>query len=191
MDSDLALGLGQIVLGVLGAIVLIWTLLLLRDEIVLQKEQIEHQLEAWQFEIYQRIDNRISDLIWRQSEDDRLRNVYTSLSLVEREALEAAQASAPSWGAWDSLSEDEKACYRFIRIFLENLEQMWEVREKGWMSEEMWQKWQGWIEVWCETRYFDLVFHDQRPRLLPGFADLLDETCQRIAESPGSSAAGK
>lgn len=192
----------QIVLGTAGTVVLVWTLLILRREIMLQQEDVQRQNETWQFEIYQRIDNRIADLVWFQSSDPRLNNIYSTLTDHDRSRLRQAQGSVEKWGAWETLGPDERVCYRFIRIFLENLEQMWEVRQRGWMTADMWKKWQGWIEVWCETRYFEFVFEDQRPRLLDGFAKLVEDTCDELGidipeylyqdpgNSPSDSAAG-
>lgn len=172
----------QAVLSLAGTVVLIVTLLLLRREVKLQQDDLVRQSQVWHFEIYQRIDNRLADLVWRQSEDHRLSTVYEPLTAAERERLDREQASAERWGAWAALTPDEKVCYRFIRVFLETIEQMWEVRSQGWMSDDMWAKWQGWIEVWVATRYFPYVFEDQRPRLLPRFVAVLDEAVRAAGE---------
>lgn len=168
----------QTSITLVGTIVLIETVRLLRRDLGMQKQTVEHQTGAWQYDIYQRLDSQVANMLWKLSDDPRLHNVYLPLTAEERARLDAAQATG-KWGAWESLSDDEAICYRFIRLFLENLEQAWEIRAKGWMSEEMWQKWQGWIEVWCETRYFDYVLEDQRPRLLSGFVAELDEAVRR------------
>ncbi len=180
MDTSDWIALAQAATGAVGLAAVLGTLWLLRHDLKLQREEQEHQTETWQFELYQRIDDRIAELVWMQSGDARLSRVYRPLTAQERTTLNAAQAAADQWGAWSTLDDDEKVVYRFTRIFLETLEQMYEVRSRGWVRDDLWEKWAGWIETWCATRYFTYVYEDQYPRLLPGFRELLRETCGRL-----------
>jgi hypothetical protein len=67
---------------------------MVRRQMMLQRDALLHPNNVWEFEIYQRIDDRIADLVWKQSEDSRLSMIFVALGTDEERALDEAQLLA-------------------------------------------------------------------------------------------------
>lgn len=96
-------------------------------------------------------------------------DIWVSLDPERKTELDAAQADSP-WGAWFTMTREEKQCYRYVRAAVEIFEQMFQLRRKGWIDEDTWGKWQGWIGLCPRMRFFKYVFEDLEAQLIPSFA---------------------
>lgn len=61
-----------------------------------------------------------------------------------------------------------------MRAAIEIFEQTFQLRQKGWIDDETWAKWEGWMLLCPQMRFFDYVLADTRPRLIASFSKKLD-----------------
>jgi hypothetical protein len=72
------------------------------------------------------------------------------------------------------MNDTERRCYRYTRLMLETFEQAHQVRARGWIDDETWAKWRGWIEIWTDSTYFPFVYEDAKGRLIASFTDEIE-----------------
>jgi hypothetical protein len=80
------------------------------------------------------------------------------------------------------MTRDEKLCYRYVRAAIEIFEQMFQLHEKGWIDQQTWKKWRGWISLAPQMRFYEYVLGDTRERLVGSFAVELQRFVGRAAQ---------
>jgi hypothetical protein len=170
----------------LEAIGLLATLIFLGRQFRLQKEELTANRQAVDFQTYQQISQRYSEILLMASEDPELNCIWDPLDPDRREELDAAQA-AKLWGAWDVMTLTERKCYRYIRTAFETFEQAHEVYCQGTLPADTWKKWRAWIEIWISTRYYPYAIEDAKPRFVPRFLDLIEQLERELGRPAGAS----
>jgi hypothetical protein len=165
-----------LVIASVQAFALMPTLIFGGFQMLLQRRELSRQRATLGYEIYQRVSNANTELLWKAAEDPCLNDVFEPIDPRRRAELDAAQVSS-KWGAWYAMTDEEKKGNRFTRMAIELAEQAWEIDQLGMAPHEASQKWSSWSGIWCETRYFRYVFADEEPRLLKGFAERLHAQC--------------
>ena len=140
--------------------------------------QVRGERVAQGFQAYAQVNDAYMRHLWLASEDPELNDIWEPLAGNRREELDAAQR-AGSWGAWHAMSIQERKCYRYTRLALEIFEQAWEVNRRGMIGSDTWCKWEQWMLTWHDTRYFDYVYDDSKPRLLSAFCSTVEEVGRR------------
>lgn len=176
-----------------GAAVVVVTLLLVGRQIRLQRADLE-------FRIYQQINDRYSDLLWRAVEDPSLDSVWKPLTPEESDWI-ASQASSDeiasghSWAVWAALAQDPNDCttpppfdleterklYRMIRAVLELCEQAYFAQSKNSIQPETWDKFEHVLATWTGSRYFDAVFGECQDRFTKPFTQEIQHLLERQA----------
>lgn len=181
-----------IVEAVGGAILLV-TLTIVAWQIMLQRRDLE-------FRIYQQINDRYSDILWRAAEDPDLDNVWVPLTARESDWIvkqysrlsqseEDILPDAPRWPTWTALSSPdrslqgpppfdlviERKLYRFTRGVLELCEQAHFARTRQSIQPETWSKFSSVLRLWGTSRYFEPVFVECEDRLTEEFAEAVRE----------------
>ena len=136
--------------------------------------QIRHNTKALHFRIYQRLNDRYVEILWRASEDPKLNSVWDPLPDQRKQQLDKAQ-SEKEWGAWFELNDDERKQYRLIRLVYETFEQAFIAYTQGWVRKDLWDKWEDSIRVWKQSNFFPYVIEDARPRFRKNFMDVIDD----------------
>jgi hypothetical protein len=106
--------------------------------------QVRSDRKTREFEIYERISTRFSEVLWHAVEHPSLHAIWDDPE-------------------WDKLSADDKLGYRYTRLAFDVLEQAWEAKDAELIEPEVWQKWQAWIRVWKTTRWYDAVVDADDP----------------------------
>jgi hypothetical protein len=167
-----------------ATLVLLATLTIVARQIWLQRQDLE-------FRIYQQINDRYSDLLWRAVEDPDLDLVWIDLSQQQREWLsrhgnQTAQVDSTQshgWSTWYALNRSgidaddpppfdlvvEKKLYRFTRAALELIEEAHFAQSKRSIQPDTWQKFGAVLDTWSHSRYFAEVFRESAPRLTNAF----------------------
>lgn len=148
------------------------TLFFLSLQVRLQRQQVHDQVEIHGFTVYHELVQQYLELLRRADDDTELNCIWDPIDPERQQVLNDAQSSM-RWGAWYAMTSTEKRCYRLVRAALETFEQAYQLHQKGWIDEETWTKWQGWINIWQNVRYFKYVLEDVRPRLLGSFTATL------------------
>jgi hypothetical protein len=97
-----------------------------------------------EFEIYERISTRFSEALWRSVDHPQLHYLWPDEE-------------------WTAMEDDDKLAYRYTRLVFDVLEQAWEARDAGLIDDDVWDKWQKWIEAWKTTRWYDKVVDADDP----------------------------
>jgi hypothetical protein len=92
-------------------------------------------------------------------ERPELNKVWDKFSAQRLKKLRAAQKKELN-GAWRIMTDDERACYRFMRAALEHIEQANEAFSDGWMPMPAWKKWEARITAWKTSPYWEFVAPD-------------------------------
>jgi len=158
---------------VITTTVLVLTLVFVGLQVVLQRRQTENQVRVQGHELYYLLAKQYVDLLRESDANPVLNSVWTTIEPERKSELDKAQASS-EWGAWNLMDASEKQCYRYVRAAIEIFEQTFQLHQKGWIDEETWKKWDGWMRLGPQMRYFDYVFADTRPRLIAAFSAKLD-----------------
>ena len=175
-----------IVLSAVEASAIVATLFYVMHEFRLQREELDGQRRALNFQVYQQISERYTDHLWKATDDPELNCIWERLDDERRAELETAQAGS-TWGAWATMDLGERKSYRYTRAAFEVFEQAHHVYRLGWLSDETWSKWRGWVAIWIDTRYFPYVWADSCPRFLPSFVDFVETVIdERGDRKPGS-----
>lgn len=162
-----------VVMGV-QTLALIPTLAFAAYQLHAQRKQMEQQRLVLEYEVYQRVSQANVDLLWRAVEHPELNSVWEPMDEQRKAVLDTAQSSR-RWGAWLAMTDEERMCYRFTRAALEIAEQAWEVRQRDMVSDESWEKWDDWADIWSTSRYFRYVFEDEHDHFLPGFVRFIEK----------------
>ncbi len=127
--------------------------------------QLMQQRRALNFDIYQRITDRFSDILWKAAEDPRLNAVWFPLQPDVRRKLEAGG------DPWSAMDAEQRTLYRYTRLVLEALEETHEAHELGLIGDDVWQKWCRWVDAWIGSSYFDYVVDLDQPQPDSPFQD--------------------
>jgi hypothetical protein len=100
--------------------------------------QVHLDRRTRQFEVYERISSRFSEVLWHAVQHPELHGIWNDPE-------------------WDKLANDEKLGYRYTRLAFDVLEQAWEAHDAGQIEPEVWRKWESWIRAWKGTRFYDRV----------------------------------
>jgi hypothetical protein len=168
-----------VIFQIIQVVVLGPSLAFLGLQVLLQRRQIHDQIAIEGYKLYHLLAQQYMELLRRADHDQELNCIWEPLDPERSCTLDEAQDSA-SWGAWHAMTPTERRCYRFVRAALETFEQAYQLHQKGWIDEETWTKWQGWIDIWRKARYFKYVLQDTRPRLIRTFVATLGV----VAQSP-------
>jgi hypothetical protein len=141
-------------------------------QVLLQRRQVHDQVAIEGYKLYHLLDQQYVALLLRSDHDPKLDQIWQPPDADRTRVLNKAQRSG-LWGAWYAMNSDERRCYRLIRAALETFEQTYQLRQKGWIDEETWHKWEEWVQLWRNVRYFDYVFEDTSPRLIRTFTTML------------------
>ena len=161
------------IVQIVTAVVLVLTLIFLAFQVVLQRRQTVNQVLVQGQELYYLLARQYIQLIRESDQNPTLNSVWLKLEQEREHELDEAQA-ASEWGAWNEMTSAEKQCYRYVRAAIEIFEQTFQLHQKGWIDDETWVKWRGWISLGPKMRYFSYVFADTRPRLIAPFSAELD-----------------
>ncbi|MFE0020928.1 hypothetical protein [Amycolatopsis sp. NPDC059021] len=172
------------VLQIIQVVVLGPSLFFIGYQVLLQRRQVRNQVAVQRFRLYHLLAQQYMDLLLRADLDPELNCIWEPLDEQRRQELDDAQRLR-CWGAWHEMTPVEKRCYRFVRYALETLEQTHQLHQKRWMDQETWSKWLGWIEIWCDARFFDYVVEDSEPRLIKTFVVVLKTRGGTLANSFG------
>lgn len=142
-------------------------------QVLFQRRQASNQVLVQGHELYYMLARQYVDLLRESDEKPILNEVWVGLDENRKNDLDKAQA-ASTWGAWKEMTAEEKLCYRYVRATIEILEQTFQLHRKGWIDDETWEKWRGWIRLGTQMRYFYYVFDDTRPQLVTSFVAELD-----------------
>ncbi|HSL08799.1 MAG TPA: hypothetical protein VK887_12620 [Pseudonocardiaceae bacterium] len=142
-------------------------------QVLFQRRQAKNQVFVQGHELYYLLSRQYVDLLRESDEKPVLNDVWVDLDENRRRDLDKAQA-ASTWGAWSAMTAEEKNCYRYVRAAIEIFEQTFQLHKKGWIDDETWIKWRGWIALGVQMRYFDYVLEDTKPRLVKSFVAELD-----------------
>lgn len=142
-------------------------------QLLLQRREQANQVQVQGCLLYQDLANRYADLLHRADEDPVLNDVWEPCDGNRFAVLTQAHQLRP-WGAWYAMTHEERRCYRYIRSALEIFEQACVVRKNGWIDDETWAKWQGWMAIWRQASYYSFVMDDSRGRLLAGFVEMME-----------------
>jgi hypothetical protein len=163
-----------LVVDVLQFFVILGTLIFIGLEVRQQGKEIKNQSVLRGFRLYHTLVQQYLDLLARADRDPELNAVWDVLEPARHRELDEAQGCRP-WGAWHKMTVPERRCYRLVRNLLETFEQAYVIHrlfhEHGWMDEETWEKWRGWMAIWKSSPYFTYVFADSRPRMIKTFTD--------------------
>jgi hypothetical protein len=163
-----------IVFDVLQSLAILGTLIFVGLELRQQGKEIKNQGVLRGFQLYHTLVQQYLDLLARADRDPDLNAVWDALDPAREAELNDSQRSRP-WGAWHEMTVAERRCYRLVRNLLETFEQAFVVHqlfhEHGWVDDETWEKWRGWMAIWKSSPYFSYVFSDVRPRMIRTFAD--------------------
>lgn len=135
------------------------------------------------FKLYSQLEQQYMALLTRSDSDPGLNRIWEPPDERRRRVLDKAQQSR-QWGAWYKMDAVEQRCYRLVRSALEIFEQTFQLHAKGWIDNETWEKWQGWLDTWRNVRYFEYVLKDTEPRLVKSFWTELDRIRQGPAGPP-------
>ncbi len=149
------------------------SLLFVGLQVLFQRRQAKNQVFVQGHELYYLLARQYVDLLRESDEKPVLNEVWVNLDENRKRYLDKAQA-ASMWGAWSAMTAEEKQCYRYVRASIEIFEQTFQLHKKGWIDDETWIKWRGWIILGAQMRYFDYVLEDTKPRLAKSFVVELD-----------------
>lgn len=176
------------IVNVLQLALPIFGLMFVGYQLLLQRRELANQVEVQGCLLYQDLANRYADLLHRADEDPVLNGVWDPCDGERFEALTGAHQSRV-WGAWHAMTNDERRCYRYIRSALEIFEQAHVVRKRGWIDDETWAKWQGWMTIWRQASYYPFVMDDSRERLLTTFVEVMEHEHKTRDETDWGAAA--
>jgi hypothetical protein len=142
-------------------------------QVLFQRRQASNQVLVQGHELYYLLAQQYVDLLRESDEKPVLNEVWVKLDEDRKSELDKAQTMS-MWGAWSEMTNEEKQCYRYVRATIELLEQTFQLHKKGWIDDETWEKWRGWIALGTQMRYFDYVFEDTKPQLVASFGAELD-----------------
>lgn len=158
-------------LQVVQVAVLALSLFFVGYQVLLQRRQVRNQVLVQGHELYYLLAKQYVDLLREADQNPILNELWEAVTDTKRtQELDEAQSSE-AWGAWHAMTPLEKQCYRYIRAVIEIFEQTYQLHQKKWIDDETWTKWQGWMAVGREVKFFDYVFDDTKPRLIPSFVD--------------------
>lgn len=160
-------------------VVLLSTLGFVGYQVRLQSQESRKQSKLQSFQLYHLLVQQYTELLSRADRDADLNQIWELPDAQRKEHLDKAHA-ARDWGAWYEMRPEEKRGYRYIRYAIETFEQAYLAHQRGWIDDETWQKWRGWMAVWRHARYFKYVFEDSRPRLVSSFV----QDFERVTELP-------
>jgi hypothetical protein len=156
--------------------------------------QVRGERRAQQFDVYNKVSMTYMDHLWRAAEDPQLNEIWEPWAADDKRRRELGQAqagqgaAAATWGAWYAMNDSERYAYRYTRAALEIFEQAWHLYDTKIIDATTWeQKWEPWIRIWTNTRYFAFVFADTRPRLIKDFCTIVSEikpTVPDVADPP-------
>ena len=160
-------------------------------QVLFQRRQASNQVLVQGHELYYLLTRQYVDLLRESDEKSVLNEIWIKLDENRKSDLDKAQA-ASTWGAWNNMTIEEKQCYRYVRAAIEILEQTFQLHKKGWIDNETWEKWRGWMALGIQMRFFDYVLEDTKPRLVRSFVAELDSLfvsgtvkwCSSIRSSP-------
>jgi hypothetical protein len=157
------------VLQLIQVVVLGPSLFFVGYQVLLQRKQVRDQVAIQGYKLYHLLVQQYMEILRRADYNPELNCIWDPVDVQRHSVLEDAQRCR-TWGAWYAMTQEERRCYRFVRSALETFEQTHQLHEKGWIDDETWAKWQGWINIWRKARHFDFVFEDTKPRLIKTFA---------------------
>jgi hypothetical protein len=146
-------------------------------------KQVKGEKHAMGFQVYSQITDAYLRHLWLATGQPFLNQVWEQWAEGDgrREELAEAQAetraAGQSWGAWKIMTDEERTCYRYTRQAIELFEQAWDLQRRGLIADDTYEKWVNWMRIWKETRYFEFVFEDTRPRLIAPFCETFDGLC--------------
>ena len=173
------------VLQIVQLIVLAPSLVFVGLQVLFQRQQAQNQILVQGQELYHRISTQYVALLRESDMTPVFNDVWLPLDAARRAELDAAQRES-TWGAWFIMTPDEKLCYRYVRAAIELFEQMFQLHEKGWIDAETWRKWQGWISLAPQMRFYEFVLWDTRGRLVRSFAVELQRLMDSAAPAAGT-----
>ncbi|WP_026912743.1 hypothetical protein [Patulibacter minatonensis] len=135
--------------------------------------QVRGERVAAGFAAYSHVNDSYMEHLWRAVEDPSLDCIWDPWHDDRVSVLNVAQRGQ-HWGAWRTMTVDERRCYRYTRAAIEIFEQAWEVKRRNMIGDDTWAKWHAWLTTWCNSRYFEIVLEDIRPRLIKEFAEEVD-----------------
>lgn len=139
-------------------------------QVLLQRRQARHQTDVQRFKLYHLLTQQYADLLLRPDNDPALNGIWEPVAPARAQELDKAQAER-LWGAWYTMNDAERRCYRYVRSILETFEQAHQLDSHGWMDGETSTKWREWMAIWPSVRYFKYVFQDSKPRLVATFVE--------------------
>lgn len=145
--------------------------------------QVRGERVASGFAAYSHINDTYMEHLRRANDEPNLNTVWDPLDVERKREFDLAQESAKVWGAWHTMTDAERRCYRFTRAALEIIEQAWEAQRHGLIGGDTWCKWEKGLEIWTTSSYFPYVLADSTPRLIPGFVVKLEEARAAAARS--------
>ncbi|MGH3565000.1 MAG: hypothetical protein ACRDRH_02985 [Pseudonocardia sp.] len=161
----------MVTLQVVQVAVLTLSLFFVGYQVLLQRRQVRNQVLVQGHELYYLLAKQYVDLLREADRNPVLNDVWEAVTDTKRtQELDEAQSSEV-WGAWRAMTPSEKQCYRYVRAAVEIFEQTYQLHQKRWIDDETWKKWQGWMAVGREVKFFDYVFNDTKPRLIASFVD--------------------
>lgn len=171
---------------IIQAVVLGPSLAFLGIQVLLQRRQVRDQVAIEGYKLYHLLAQQYMELLRRADQNLELNCIWEPVDPKRHRVLNEAQGLA-RWGAWYAMTPTEKRCYRFVRAALETFEQAHQLHQKGWIDDETWAKWQGWIDIWRNAQYFQYVLEDTRPRLIRSFAATFGTVTQPASSTRGGA----
>ena len=119
--------------------------------------QVRSESKTREFEIYERISTRFSDVLWASVKHPELHDIWTN---------------DPTW-----LARKDKLEFRYTRRAFDVLEQAWEANEAGLIERDVWDKWEAWIRAWKSTKLYEDVVANEDPNspFQPKFVEAVEK----------------
>jgi hypothetical protein len=119
--------------------------------------QVRSESKTRQFEIYERISTRFSDVLWASVNHPELHDIW---------------AKDQTW-----LARNDKLEFRYTRRAFDVLEQAWEANEAGLIEKDVWDKWEAWIRAWKTTKLYEdvVVSKDPNSPFQPQFVEAVEK----------------
>ena len=136
--------------------------------------QVSHNTKALSYQIYQRLNDRYTEILWMASQDPVLNGVWVPLTETRKKQLDIAQSNK-EWGAWFELDDEEQKQYRLVRLVFEICEQAYTAYDEKWVKKDLWSKWEDTMRIWKRSRFFEYAIEDARPRFQTGFLKLVEQ----------------
>lgn len=166
MWNEIVAYLGQhptAVVGIVSALILI--------------RQLMINTRVNKYNIEQKLNDAYMDLLWRTAENLELAAIWSPLSQERLSELEQAKAEKQRY--WFALSDTEMTQYRYVRVALELIQQVFEAKKAGVITKRSWRRWQIIGSTWTEARFYAQVVSDTNDSFTSDFRAFLDNAARK------------